>query len=149
MAPSSLATTNPPGESVAPYMAIVGPAANTNVIPNPNASTALTMQTSLNVMAISFPREQTGRLDVTLRGLEVAWKTGTNELGEECAAGVDVTTDLVGEVPISGDAFAIEFTDTEGGDWQIEGRFWFFGALIARRTTRDGCCEPIYEVPMR
>ncbi len=41
------------------YMAIVGSAAITNAIPKPNASTELMVQTSLNVMAMSLPQEQT------------------------------------------------------------------------------------------
>jgi hypothetical protein len=40
-------------------MASVGSAATTNAIPKPNASTELMMQTSLNVMAMSLPQEQT------------------------------------------------------------------------------------------
>jgi hypothetical protein len=81
--------------------------------------------------------------------LEIEWTAGRDEMGEECGAGIGVTTDLVSEVPINGSSFTIEFTDAEAGEWRIAGSFYYDGALTARRTTGDTYCEPVSPVWLR
>ena len=88
--------------------------------------------------------------------LEIQWTDGRNENGEECAAGVGVTTDLVTTIPIDARidppsarfSFQIEFSGAEGGDWEIFGD-WSYDNLIvtARRTTGDVVCRPHVDYP--
>jgi hypothetical protein len=80
--------------------------------------------------------------------LEIEWTAGRDEMGEECGAGIGVTTDLVSEVPINGSSFTIELTDAEAGEWRINGSFNDNQPLWARRTTGDTYCEPVSPVSM-
>jgi hypothetical protein len=82
--------------------------------------------------------------------LEIEWTAGKNEQGERCVAGVGVTPDLVSEVPIRGSSFTIELSDTEGGDWTINGNFRSAVCDVeARRTVNGGYCEPNDPIAIR
>jgi len=82
--------------------------------------------------------------------LEVEWTDGRTDMGDECAARVGVTTELVDEIPINEerDGFHIEFSDEEGAAWEIGG-YWSYDQLILRavRTTEDGVCRPHVDYP--
>jgi hypothetical protein len=86
-----------------------------------------------------------GEDDSRAHFLEVEWTDGRTDTGDECAASVSVTTDLVNEIPIEEerDSFRIEFSDDEGAAWEISG-YWSYEQLIlaAARTTEDGVCRP-------
>ena len=88
--------------------------------------------------------------------LEIQWTDGRNENGEECAAGVGVTTDLVTTIPIVARidppsarfSFQIEFSGAEGGDWEIGGHWEYDNLNVsARRTTGDVVCRPHVDYP--
>jgi hypothetical protein len=82
--------------------------------------------------------------------LEVEWTDGRTDMGDECAARVGVTTELVDEIPINEerDGFHIEFSDEEGAAWVIWG-FWSYSDLFvgARRTDDDGVCHTHDDYP--
>jgi hypothetical protein len=97
-----------------------------------------------------------GEDDSQAHFLEIQWTDGRNENGEECAAGVGVTTDLVTIVPINADidppgarfGFQIEFSDAEGGDWEIFGAWSYTNLHVsARRITGDVVCRPQIDYP--
>jgi len=97
-----------------------------------------------------------GEDDSQAHFLEVEWTDGRDEMGDACAAGVGVTTDLVTKIPIDASVhppgasfwFLIEFSDAEGGDWVIQGG-WSYEQLILApvRTTEDGVCRPHVDYP--
>jgi hypothetical protein len=82
--------------------------------------------------------------------LEVEWTDGRTDTGDECAARVGVTTELVDEIPINEerDGFHIEFSDEEGAAWVIWGS-WSYSDLFvrARRTDDDGVCRTHDDYP--
>jgi hypothetical protein len=86
--------------------------------------------------------------------LEVEWTDGRTDMGDECAARVGVTPDLVTQIPLTGcgeyncSSFSIEFSDDEGAAWEIGG-YWSYDQLILRavRTTEDGVCRPHVDYP--
>jgi hypothetical protein len=80
--------------------------------------------------------------------LEVEWTDGRTETGDECAAAVSVTPDLVPGIPITGcgewmcTSFVIEFSDGEGADWLIGGSWNYDNLFVhAQRTTGDVVCR--------
>ncbi len=94
-----------------------------------------------------------GEDDSQAHFLEVQWTDGRTDIGDECAAAVSVTTDLVSKIPIAGNcsaynctSFGIEFSDDQGAAWVISG-FWSYDDLLvtAQRTTDDGVCRPYFE----
>ena len=83
--------------------------------------------------------------------LEIEWTDGRTDMGDECAASVSVTSDLVNEIPIAAerDSFRIEFSDADGAAWEISGT-WSYDRLHvgARRTTGDVVCRlPDFDYP--
>ena len=91
-----------------------------------------------------------GEDDSQAHFLEVEWTNGRTDMGDECAASVSVTTDLVNEIPIDEerDSFRIEFSDEEGAAWVIGG-FWSYSLLFmgAQRTADDGVCRTQHDYP--
>ncbi|KPK12411.1 MAG: hypothetical protein AMJ62_15825 [Myxococcales bacterium SG8_38] len=91
-----------------------------------------------------------GEDDSQAHFLEVEWTNGRTDMGDECAARVGVTTELVDEIPINEerDEFHIEFSDEEGAAWVIGG-FWSYSLLFmgAQRTADDGVCRTQHDYP--
>jgi hypothetical protein len=91
-----------------------------------------------------------GEDDSQAHFLEVEWTNGRTDMGDECAASVSVTTDLVNEIRINEerDEFHIEFSDEEGAAWAIGG-FWSYSLLFmgAQRTADDGVCRTQHDYP--
>jgi hypothetical protein len=93
-----------------------------------------------------------GEDDSQAHFLEVEWTNGRTDTGDDCAARVGVTPDLVTQIPLTGcgeyncSSFSIEFSDDEGADWEIGGQ-WSYGDLLVypSRTTVDGVCRPHFE----
>ena len=83
--------------------------------------------------------------------LEIEWTDGRTDMGDECAASVSVTTDLVNEIPIDEerDSFRIEFSDADGAAWEISGSWSYDNLHVgARRITGDVVCRlPHFDYP--
>ena len=94
-----------------------------------------------------------GEDDSQAHFLEVEWTNGRTDTGDDCAARVGATPDLVAQIPLTGcgeyncSSFSIEFSDDEGAAWQIWG-YWSYEDLFVypTRTTVDGVCRPHSEI---
>ena len=96
-----------------------------------------------------------GEDDSQAHFLEIQWTDGRNENGEECAASIGVTTDLVGAIPIEARtgqgasfSFYVEFSDDDGAAWEIFGDWSYHNLHVsARRITGDVVCRPQIDYP--
>ena len=84
-----------------------------------------------------------GEDDSQAHFLEVEWTNGRTDAGDDCAARVGVTPDLVTQIPLTGcdeyncSSFRIEFSDDEGADWEIYGEWSYDNLFVYPRELND------------